>query len=131
MRRGSGKHQSAGEALGTGSRSVAMLFIFARQSRGILMRALAEAGVHAGGQGNARFAKTVAESVGGRERLPPALTAIHREDRPGQEHHRMMKHALPANALRRPCASYYEITYAPAQKFRYQAAWDQREYARV
>src|SRR5438876_751354 len=68
MRRGSGKHQSAGEALGTGSRSVAMLFIFARQSRGILMRALAEAGVHAGGQGNARFAKTVAESVGGLER---------------------------------------------------------------
>src|SRR5438034_926865 len=46
MRRGSGKHQSAGEALGTGSRSVAMLFIFARQSRGILMRALAEAAAH-------------------------------------------------------------------------------------
>src|SRR5438552_643805 len=109
-----------------------MLFIFARQSRGILMRALAEAGVHAGGQSNARFAKK-GRGVGRRPRAPAASAdgGRHREDRPDQERHRMMKRALPANALRRPCASYYEITYAPAQKFRYQAAWDQREYARV
>src|ERR1700752_5080153 len=69
---------SAGETPAQGGGTPALRFIFLLPGKAdwIFVSALAEAALQAGGQSYGRFAKAVAEFVGGGQRIFPALLGV-------------------------------------------------------